>query len=379
MPFGRGTIQVEIEKAVFGGMFLGRHEGKAILVPHAVPGETAAVRILSEKKDYCTGEIESIIAGSGDRITPACPLYARCGGCSYLHVPYDKELEFKTDVLMDSLGRIAGMGPGAVPRPDIMHDDRFHYRSHAALKARNGISGFFRRGTNDIVPVSGTGCLLLDEAINVRIRSLEASSDYRAAVDCTGAVITSIDRGAVVREREAGLVFSRGIDQFFQANRLLRGPLLEKVVSLAGCDDTAEFLDIGCGVGFFTLPLARVSRHGHGIDISAESIRYARVNAAANGISNADFEACASSRIHPGRMAPGVIVMDPPRAGIDRHTRKTILAIRPRVIVYVSCSPPTFARDVKDLAAGGYTLETLALADMFPCTQHVEVIARLVL
>ena len=109
------TIRVEIEKAVFGGLFLGRHEGKAVLVPHAVPGETVTVRILSEKKDYCTGEIESITAGSGDRILPACPLYARCGGCSYLHVPYEKELEYKKDVLMDSLDRIAGMDRNSPP------------------------------------------------------------------------------------------------------------------------------------------------------------------------------------------------------------------------------------------------------------------------
>ena len=380
MSGGTSTIQVEIEKAVFGGLFLGRNEGKAVFVPHAVPGETATVRILSEKKDYCIGEIENVGSASVDRIMPACPLYYRCGGCSYLHVTYEKELEFKMSVLMDSLARIAGIGSDGLPGPDVIHDGRFHYRSHAAIKARGGISGFFRRGTNEMVPIAGTGCLLLDDSINDRVRSIDApQADYRAAVDCSGRVMTSFDGDTVVQEREAGLTYSRGIDQFFQANRLLRGALLERVVALARRDETESFLDIGCGVGFFTLPIARVSKHGRGIDINAESIRYARMNARENGITNVDFEARRSSLIHPGRMEPGFIVMDPPRAGIDKHTRKTILAMRPPVIVYVSCNPSTFARDVRDFIAGGYRLETLSLADMFPCTQHVEVISRLAL
>jgi 23S rRNA (uracil1939-C5)-methyltransferase len=372
------VIQVEFEKAVFGGLFLGRHNGKAVLVPGAVPGETAMVRVVSEKKDYCIGEIDSITDESPLRIRPACPCYGTCGGCSYLHLPYEHELEFKKKILLDSLARIAGMSPESVPEPVVIAGDRFHYRSHASVKVQGGLTGFFRRGTNDIVPVPGTGCLLLDRHINDWMRFHEGpSADFRIAVDCLNAVISSFDDTPVVREREAGLSFTREIDHFFQANRPLRGVLLEKVLSLALPRGTATFLDIGCGVGFFTLPLARVSKSGNGIDINAGSVRYARVNAEANGITNVAFQTMRSSRLHPGRMSPEILVMDPPRAGIDRHTRKTILAIRPRAIVYVSCNPATFARDIRDFIAGGYTLEELAMADMFPCTQHVEVISLL--
>jgi 23S rRNA (uracil1939-C5)-methyltransferase len=373
-------IPVEFEKAVFGGLFLGRHEGKAILVPHAVPGETAMVRILSEKKDYCTGTIDSIPAESQVRVRSACPHYTICGGCSYLHVPYETELEFKKGILLDSLGRIAGLVGDRVPEPDVISAERFHYRSHASFKVKDGMTGFFRRGTNDIVPIAGTGCLLLNGQLNSWIRSHgPLADDFRVAVDSSNAVVSSFDDTQLVTEREAGFVFARGINQFFQANRPLRGALLERVVTLANCDETATFLDIGCGVGFFTLPLARISNKGYGIDINAESIRYARANATDNGITNIDFQALSSSRLHPGRINPGIIVMDPPRAGIDRNTRKTILAMRPRVIVYVSCNPSTFSRDLKDFSAGGYRLEALTLADMFPCTQHIEVISRITL
>lgn len=373
-------IPVEFEKAVFGGLFLGRHEGKAILVPHAVPGESAMVRILSEKKDYCTGTIDSIPAESPVRIRSACPHYTVCGGCSYLHVPYEEELTFKKGILMDSLARIAGLEGDRAPEPDVIRADRFHYRSHASFKVKDGITGFFRRGTNDIVPVTGTGCLLLDGRINSWVSAHgPLTEDFRIAIDSSDSVVSSLDDTQLVTEREAGFMFARGINQFFQANRLLRGALLERVVMLAGGDTTATFLDIGCGVGFFTLPLARMAKKGYGIDINAESIRHARANAADNGITNIDFQALRSSRLHPGRIHPGTIVMDPPRAGIDRHTRKTILAMRPRVIVYVSCNPSTFSRDLKEFSAGGYRLESLTLVDMFPCTQHIEVISRITL
>ena len=372
------VIPVTFEKAVFGGLFIGRHEGKAVFVPYALPGETAMVKVTSDKKDYCTGEIESITSASPLRTGPACPHFTLCGGCSYLHVPYETELEIKKGILLESLSRIAGLEAGSLPPVGMMHGERFHYRSHASLKVKGGITGFFRRGTNEIVPVTGTGCLLLDTPINDRIRGSGApEGDFRVAVDADGVVKRSFDRDRQVTEREAGLVYVRDIDGFFQANRLLRGALPGRVVSLAGCDAASTVLDIGCGVGFLTLPLARESKSAQGIDINAGSIRYARANASQNGIGNVEFLAMRSSRLHPGRTAPDVIVMDPPRAGLDRSTRKTILAMRPRTIVYVSCNPSTYSRDIRDFIGGGYRLEELALADMFPCTQHIEVISRL--
>jgi 23S rRNA (uracil1939-C5)-methyltransferase len=371
------TITIVLEKPLYGGFCLGRHEGKAVLVPYVVPGETIRARILEEKKDYCFGIVEEIVDGSGFRSRPACVHFESCGGCSYLHLPYEKELDYKKSILIDSLARNAGMDASQLPEIEVTAGDRFHYRSHASIKVEGSSQGFYRKGTNDLVSFHETGCLLLADELNDWIRRNEPPrSDYRIAVDSSNRVITSEDAHPVVTEKTGNLTFSRGINQFFQVNRFLRGAMQEIVANDAEIGDNESFLDIGCGVGFFTLYLAQLMKAGTGVDINRESILWAKRNADINMIHNAEFQHMPSARIHPARMRPDLIVIDPPRVGIDRKTRKTMLALSPDRMVYVSCNPSTFSRDAKEFIAGGYRIERLKLIDMFPCTHHIEVIAR---
>jgi len=371
------AITVVLEKPLYGGYCLGRHEGKAIMIPRAVPGETVRARIHEEKKDFCFGAVEEIVDGCGFRTRPACDHFESCGGCSYLHLPYEKELEFKKSILIDCLTRNADMASAQLPEIGVMSGDRFRYRSHASIKVRDSSHGFYRKGTNDLVPFHDTGCLLLADELNDWMRRNEPPrSNYRAAVDSSNRVITSENDHPEVIEKTGGLTFSRRIHQFFQANRFLRGTMQEIVADEAEIGGDESFLDIGCGVGFFTLYLAQLMKEGTGVDISRESILCAKRNAGINRIRNAEFQHTASARIHPSRIRPGLIVIDPPRAGIDRKTRKTMLAMSPDRMVYVSCNPTTFSRDAREFIAGGYRMDRLKLIDMFPCTHHIEVIAR---
>ncbi len=371
------TISLLIEKPVYGGYSLGRLDGKAVLVPYTAPGEEVLVRITEDKKDYSLGAVETIVSRSGSRIEPACPFHEQCGGCCYQHLSYDCELQFKKIILLDCMARMAGMDAAELPEIAIAAGDRFNYRSHATLKAGSDGQGFYRKGSNELIPLHGHGCLLLAPELNRWIDdNPEAPGGFRIAADSTGRVISSREPGPVVRDTAGGLTFMRGIQQFFQANRILRGRMMEIVKEYAGIDRAGSFIDIGCGVGFFTLALAGISGSGFGIDINSESIRWARQNAIDNSIENVRFQAMPSARIHPGRMRPGLVVIDPPRAGIDRKTRSTILAMDPDAIVYVSCNPSTFARDAKDFIMGGYRLDRMSLIDMFPCTHHIEVISR---
>lgn len=368
-----------LERPLYGGYCLGRRNGKAVMVPYAIPGETVAATITEERTDYCFAAIASIIHEDPRRRVADCPHFTRCGGCSYLHVPYDRELEFKKTILEESLTRIAGLSRGDIPETAVIHDDRYGYRSHATIKAREGIPGFYRKGTNDFVPVGESGCLLLAAPLNAWMRdSVSIPEDCRIAVDSSFNVISSLQGDAVVVDTAANLVFARAISCFFQANRFLRDRMLETVRNYAGTGRNGTFLDIGCGVGFFSLALAGDSESGTGIDISGESIRWARHNAERNGVKNVRFMTMPSNRIHPARLQADVVVTDPPRAGLDKKTRKTILALGPSVLVYVSCNPATFSRDAKDLVNGGYALERLAMIDMFPGTHHIEVISRFI-
>ncbi|MBN1496759.1 MAG: class I SAM-dependent RNA methyltransferase [Spirochaetes bacterium] len=381
MPHETESVPITLEKPLYGGYSLGRIDGKAVLVPAGIPGEEVLVRITEHKKDYSIGAIEAIIHGSADRIIPACPLYGQCGGCCYQHLSYDHELRLKETIVLDCLIRISGADADKMPGIRLVHGNRFNYRSHATLKARAGNLGFFRRGSNDLVPLGNTGCLLLGNELNDWLSQHPRHSgpgDFRIASDSTGMVVTSRGPDKTVRETACGISFSRGLGSFFQSNRILRDRMIEIVKEYAGNDIRRSFLDIGCGVGFFSLCLAGQASEGVGIDISKESIRWAKRNAARNGITNIRFQALPSALIHPGRLRPGLVVIDPPRAGIDKKTRRTIIAIGPAALLYVSCNPSTFARDARDFMRAGYRLESLSLIDMFPCTHHIEVISSFI-
>ncbi len=379
MASGNTCITITLDKAVYGGYAIGRHKGKAILVPYGIPGEIVSAAISEDKKDYAFASIETIIKESGSRIIPRCPHFTSCGGCSYLHVPYDDELSFKKKIVEDSLERTAGLRSNLAPPIDLVHDDRHHYRSHAAVKADHGRPGFYRNGTNELVSIGETGCLLLAREINDWIRHVKhLPDDSRIAVDSDGHVITSFATDTTVAERVGSFRFLRDINLFFQANLRLREQMLNIVIRYAGLKSGEAYMDMDCGVGFFTLPLAMASGSGTGIDVSVDNIRWAQYNSRLNGIRNVRFQAIASSRVHPGRHHPDPVVIDPPRAGIDKKTRKTIMAMAPSRIVYVSCNPATFSRDARYFLSGGYTLDALTLIDMFPCTHHIELISRFV-
>ncbi len=346
------------------------------MVPYAIPGETVSVSITHDKKDFCFASIDTIIEKDHGRTRADCPYFTRCGGCSFLHVAYDRELEFKKIILEDSLVRIAGLGDGERPDIEVVHAGRYHYRSHATLKAKDGIPGFFRKGTNDFVPIGEKGCLLLAEELNIWLRENKSlPDDCRIAIDSSSRVITSFQKDPIVIDKAGGYIFTRTISSFFQSNSFLRDRMLEIVRNHADRCSFKTFLDIGCGGGFFSLALAGLVKSGTGIDISGENIRWARHNAKQNRITNVEFLTMPSNRIHPERLHADLIVTDPPRAGIDKQTRQTIMTINPSMFAYVSCNPATFSRDAKDFIRGGYTLEKLTLIDMFPGTHHIELIS----
>ncbi|MBP7735795.1 MAG: class I SAM-dependent RNA methyltransferase [Spirochaetes bacterium] len=379
MALGDTFLTITLDKPLYGGYAIGRHKGKAILVPYGIPGEMVSVAITEDKKDYAFASIVSIIEQSDSRIIPQCPHFTVCGGCSYLHMPYDEELSCKKSIVEDNLGRIAGLPAHLIPAIETVHDDRHNYRSHAALKAEKGLPGFYRKGTNDFVSIRKTGCLLLSRELNDWILNDNVlPDDARIAADTDSRIITSFGKNPVVAERVGSLSFLRDIDRFFQANRCLRERMLDIVIGYAGINDDEVFMDFDCGVGFFTLPLAEAAGSGTGIDISEENIRWARHNARVNCLDNIRFQAMASSRVHPGRHHPDLVVIDPPRAGIDKKSRRTIMAMDPPRIVYVSCNPATFSRDARDFVSGGYIIDRLTLIDMFPCTHHIELISLFV-
>lgn len=367
-----------IVKAVYGGYGLGFANEKAVFVPGALPGETVKVELCREKGSYSFGAILEIEKASDKRQVPACPIFGRCGGCSYLMVPYEDELAIKKEILVENLRRIGGMQEGEFPAIDIVAGERHHYRSHTSLKSGAAGIGFFRSESNILEPLPCDGCLLLAPELNRWARNaVPGIPEIRVAMDADHAVFDSANGATLIREREGGLVFDREIGQFFQGNRFLRSRMLELVASYAGLAAGSSFLDIGCGVGFFSLRCGLEGGTGTGIDINNGSIRRARQNAKLNDIGGVNFQRASASDLHPGRVRAEVAIIDPPRAGLSEKGRKTVVALRPATIVSVSCNPTTFARDLRDFARAGYRTTGLTMIDMFPCTSHLEIVARL--
>jgi 23S rRNA (uracil1939-C5)-methyltransferase len=190
---------------------------------------------------------------------------------------------------------------------------------------------------------------------------------------------------AEIVERLLGLEFAATANAFLQTNSRQAERLYGAAIEACGpiADDTV--LDLYCGAGTLTLLLARACREAVGVESVADAIAGARANAGRNGIANARFvegEARVVLRewaqgIRDGRPAPGVVVVDPPRAGLHPRVVARVAELAPRRVVYVSCNPGTLARDVKDFAGHGYALAETRPFDMFPHTPHIECVARL--
>lgn len=374
-------IIIRINNVVYGGYGLGRFEGKVIFVESAIPGDLVKISIKEEHKDYTIARIDELLESSHLRIKPECPAADQCGGCSYLNVSYETELEFKRTIIKDQLRRVAGLQEKEFPFIETITDKRFGYRSHTRFNTESVIKGFFKKGSNQLISFPEDGCLLLSEELNLGIKELNPGNEkvvIKAASDYEMKIHFSKDnKSENIIESENGIFFHRDINGFFQANRYLREKMIQNVIELSGTDKRSIFLDICSGCGFFTLPLAKISKHGYGFDIDSGSITHAKKNAKINNIINVDFCKLSESEIKPHLYSPDVVVIDPPRSGLSKRGRWTVNTINPPRIVYVSCNPSTFARDLKDFMKNGYKLNRLIFIDMFPCTYHIEMISIL--
>lgn len=371
-------MKITIDNIAYGGYGVGRIDGKTVFVDYGIPGDMLEIEIYNDKKNFSFAKYVDILKSSDKRVESPCPNFTRCGGCSYLNLGYDDELEFKKSILKDQLKRISGIEPEI----DIASDERYHYRSHSGIKCSIGACGFYGKSSNNIVQFPETGCLLLSQKLIEGINSADFKShegDLKIAEDWMGNFFDDRSGSRMIEEKTGEHYYRRDIYGFFQSNRYLRKQMVDLVCDYSGLTGSDQFADICAGCGFFTIPLSRISLHGTGYDIDKQSIRNAKSNAQLNNCKNLEFFALPESEINPGKISVKTVIVDPPRSGISKRGRRTINTIAPEVIVYVSCNPSTFARDICDFLKNGYRVDRVTFIDMFPCTHHIEVVSRLVM
>ena len=396
-------MKLRIDKLVAGGAGLARTESGVVLVEQVAAGDLVEVEVTQTRPGYRRARLSRLVEPGPGRREPPCPHAGVCGGCDWQHLTYDAQLDAKRAILLESFRRIGRLEP---PEPRLFRSPEWGYRRRVRLHARRSPDGRRQLGLSErrsrrIVEIGP--CPVFTPALErslpaLRARLAEAGGGRRLDVlDTDQGVATGAGVLATGADGEAGftpassLSIGVGDDRlevapaaFFQANQPLLPTLVARVVELACRGEElagagAAACDLYAGVGLFAVPLARRFERLAAVEQAPDSARLlarnlaaaARAEVVAGDVRDAVHRPPVASLPRP------VVVVDPPREGLDGRTRHGLLALRPRALVYVSCDPASMARDVGRLGDGGYTIRSLDLFDMFPQTHHVEAVARL--
>lgn len=418
---GEAPLLVPIDRLAWGGDGVGRCDGKVVFAPLTAPGDLAEVTVVSDRRSYARGVVRKLLRESAARVPAPCPVFGDCGGCQWQHVAYDEQLAAKGAILGDALSRIGKLAlPGelrVVPSPQELG-----YRHRTRLQVRSGSDGpelgFFRTASHDIVPVAN--CPLLHDSLNRLLPLLARSlarhprvfrkvADISLSTDFAGRQIRVAMSGrsedallpAEAAQHLASRAARKGLEIFFagaEERPLALGPeekslivtgttftqvnlaqnrrLVEEVVSLAAAEEGESVLDLYCGAGNFTFPLADRGASVLGIDMGGPSIRCARSNARRLG-SPVEFLRVGAENAIVGLAGEGrsfdLVVLNPPRAGAKKAVAQ-LHRLLPSRVVMASCDPATFARDAAALSGHGYALSELRAFDLFPQTFHFETV-----
>lgn len=383
-------LEVEITSLSSEGDGIGRDaSGCVVFVPYTAPGDHVRVRVVQRKRRFVRGTVETLLSPGEPRVSPVCSVYGSCGGCTWQHVSYDAQLEQKVLQVRAAFERIAKLTPPAIqitPSPSP-----YAYRARARVLREGGRVGYRRRRSNVLCAV--TRCPILTEPLERALRELGADAEApdgewelaagrdavrRSQGDGAPRETNKGDTGRVVLELAGDrLEFSPGV--FFQANTGLHESLFEAVLGAAGRGALA--LDLYAGAGFFTLGLARRFERVVAVESFAPAVRDCKRNLERAGLTNALVVAGrlehAVADAPLASLRPEVVVLDPPRAGVDAQALSWLAARGADRVVYLSCDPATLARDVAALCDTGYRLSALHAFDLFPQTPHVEGLAVL--
>jgi tRNA/tmRNA/rRNA uracil-C5-methylase (TrmA/RlmC/RlmD family) len=346
-------VLLTIERLAFGGAGIARlPDGKVCFVAGVVPGERVKASIRADHAKYIEADLKEIVDASPYRVKPKCPVYGLCGGCHYQHLSYARQLETKTDQVVEILQRLGGVRNPPV-EPIAPSPSQFHYRNRIAVHSKSGHVGFFRPHSRRIVDVSQ--CPIATKRVNALLEELRSSRPKDGAYP--------------LREPS---VF-RGFRQVNDAVADRLAGIVEEMARPGG----QLLVDAYCGAGFFAKRLAALFGLTIGIEWSADSVRIARQEAGSREIYLlGDVKRHLVPALDAAPANGTTLIVDPPGEGLEKNILETIESRRPSRLIYVSCNPATLARDVRHLAHI-YALKRVCPVDMFPQTAEIEAVAIL--
>ncbi|MEX2480769.1 MAG: 23S rRNA (uracil(1939)-C(5))-methyltransferase RlmD [Gammaproteobacteria bacterium] len=425
----REPVDLQIDTLSHEGRGVARLDGKTVFVHGALPTEQVRARILRRRGRFDEAETLEVLQAAANRVTPRCAHFGTCGGCSLQHLSEDEQLRHKQQVLLELLHHHAGAAPDTLAEP--VRGPQWGYRRKARLGVKHvtkkgGVIVGFRERASPYV-TDCRHCDILDPRIGARLPALRdliaalsipaqipqleiALSDSRAVLvvrhlaplsgndrDALAAfarthgvefylqsggphTITPLDGPARPLEyRVDDIVLAFEPADFIQVNSVINQHMVETALHYLQPGAADDIADLFCGIGNFTLPLARRAGHVIGLEGEQALIERARSNAVANGIDNCSFDVAdlALPTGLAGRLPGSVskLLLDPPRTGALAVVENLDCSAM-ETIVYVSCNPVTLARDAGVLIRRqGYRLRETGILDMFPHTAHVESIS----
>ncbi|MBP1761119.1 MAG: methyltransferase, TrmA family [Firmicutes bacterium] len=397
------------------GEGVARINGKATFIPFTIPGETVTIKLTEEKKNYQRAHLENIITPSPDRIDPPCRHYFICGGCSYQHVNYERQMVLKRQVVEETIKRIGGIDVKV--NPVIGMEDPWHYRNkvewHTGIKSGEPVLGYYINNSHTLIDIED--CLLISQNMKDCSRYIKrylqklqlpagceiivrqsVSGDLMFIFNGTGT--SEIDYSQMVRDYEEASIYSfdQGVPMlhngkprlleklgelafeispltFFQVNHMQTERMLEIIKDYAQLRRSDAVLDAYCGTGSIALSIARDVNKIVGVESFKAAVKDAKRNAFNNQITNCRFIKGNCEDIIPEMEEDfNVVILDPPRSGCKKELIQAVIKKSPRSIIYVSCNPSTLARDLALFINTSYIVEQVQPIDMFPQTHHIE-------
>jgi 23S rRNA (uracil1939-C5)-methyltransferase len=422
-------MRIEIQKIVYPGRRLGLLEGKVVFTDRGLPGETVEVEVLKDRKRYIEARTLCVVSPSPSRVEPRCAHFLACS--PYQDMDYGLELEVKKAQVAEIMSRELKRpfdDPEITPSPDV-----WGYRNRIRLRVRReGDAAHFvyNEPGEQASFVAVDRCHLVPDRMNdllsrireileggpfpsvtgVEVRASRANGQSLLVLDLEsgsqaqelGIALAGIKKefalvGAVasvydgkthrderlfgrdfLEESVRGLTFRIGARSFFQTNMGILGKVFDDVAAAVAPRSEATVADLYCGLGTFGLFLAGTAREVFGVEPAAENIAFLKKNLTLNRVGN--FAVCeGTAEEWLGEIlerSPGVVVLDPPRKGVDPRVVEGLVEEPVPLLLYLSCNPTTLARDLKGLLAA-YEIADLRIYDFFPHTPHIETLAVL--
>jgi tRNA/tmRNA/rRNA uracil-C5-methylase (TrmA/RlmC/RlmD family) len=342
-------LTIRINEIAFGGSGVGKADGKVIFVPFTIDGELVKVRITESHKSFSMASVQTVLEASPYREKAPCPYYQTCGGCDYQHIQYAHQLELKRLQVENALRRIAKLLEVVVP-PVIPGSKRYGFRNRITIHSDGDAIGFFRKKSRQIVDI--VRCALASDVVNAKLAELRhrgLASGHHATVREDDTITTFTQTNDEVARKIVDYIAARA-----------RGPTL---------------VDAYCGSGFFAHHLASAFESIIGIEWNQLACDLATRSALANEkYYCGDVGDLLPSILQKNRVS--TLLLDPPAEGLTKAVCAAIGEYPPESLIYISCNPATFARDLSRLRSK-FRLSEVQPFDMFPQTAEIELAALL--